>query len=269
MHQSSKIGFFQGLNVAALLAGRDVKNRYASSYAGIAWNIGVPLVFAMVNVTVFSVLLSGRMGVRYSDVPFALFYFVPFSLWIFFSEMVGRSSTVLREYSYLINKISFPVWVLPLVPLASALISQVVIFCILGALLAIYGVLPGVGMLVFVILWLLTILLAIGLSYLVSSISVYVPDMGQLVPILLTITFWLTPILYPVSIVEERAPGWVEALILTYNPFYYLVETARMAVFGGVVHWDYVAIVACASVGALLLGAIAFRKLRPGFADVL
>ena len=173
MHQSSKIGFWRGLGVAAMLARRDVKNRYASSYAGVAWNIGVPLVFALVNVVVFSVLLSGRMGARYSDVPFSLFYFVPYSLWILFFEVVGRSSGVLREYSYLINKISFPVWVLPLVPLASAFLSQLVIFLIVTVLLFTNGLAPDGGLLAFVLLWALTIVLAIGVSYLVSSISVY------------------------------------------------------------------------------------------------
>jgi ABC-type polysaccharide/polyol phosphate export permease len=269
MHQSSKIGFWRGLGVAAMLARRDVKNRYASSYAGVAWNIGVPLVFALVNVVVFSVLLSGRMGARYSDVPFSLFYFVPYSLWILFFEVVGRSSGVLREYSYLINKISFPVWVLPLVPLASAFLSQLVIFLIVTFLLFTNGLAPDGGLLAFVLLWALTIVLAIGVSYLVSSISVYVPDMGQLVPILLTITFWLTPILYPVSIVEERAPGWVKGLIITYNPFYYLAETARSSLFGLSVHASSLLVVAATSLVALGVGGWVFRKLRPGFADVL
>ncbi|EOA2940439.1 ABC transporter permease, partial [Yersinia enterocolitica] len=109
---------------AWMLAKRDLKNRYASSYAGIAWNIGVPLLYAIINVVVFSILMSGRMGARYGDVPFALFYFVPLSLWALFSDVVGRSTGILREYGYLINKIAFPFWVLPLVPLASALLSQ-------------------------------------------------------------------------------------------------------------------------------------------------
>ncbi|MGB5277655.1 MAG: hypothetical protein WBP02_10855, partial [Gammaproteobacteria bacterium] len=99
-----------------MLIKRDLKNRYASSYAGMAWNIVVPLLNAIIYVIVFSILMKGRMGSYYSDIPFALFYFVPFSLWTVFADVVGRSPGILKEYAYLINKIAFPSWVLPLVP---------------------------------------------------------------------------------------------------------------------------------------------------------
>ena len=122
----------ESLRLLYALAWRDIRNRYASSYAGIAWNIGVPLLYAIINVIVFSILMSGRMGARYGDIPFALFYFVPLTLWAFFSDVVVRSTGILREYSYLINKIAFPFWILPLVPIASALLSQGILL-ILGS----------------------------------------------------------------------------------------------------------------------------------------
>jgi ABC-type polysaccharide/polyol phosphate export permease len=77
-------GLKNSLSLAWMLARRDLKNRYATNYAGIAWNVLVPLLYALINVVVFSILMKGRMGERYGNLPFALFYFVPFALWSFF-----------------------------------------------------------------------------------------------------------------------------------------------------------------------------------------
>ncbi|NNV18874.1 hypothetical protein EHE22_00290 [Ochrobactrum pseudogrignonense] len=259
------------LRLAWMLALRDVRNRYASSYAGIVWTIGVPLLYAVINVFVFSILMRGRMGVHYGDIPFSLFYFVPFTLWSFFSEVVIRSTGILKQYSYLINKISFPVRVLPLVPLASAFISQLVIVFIVVLLMSIFRVTPTWEFLpIYGLVWLSCLLLTIGFSYLISAISVYIPDMEQIIPVAVNILFWMTPILYPATLVRDSGVIWAQVLIADLNPFYYLVEFARYSVFGhglGTWHGLILSIIAC--FGIFIFGIWSFKKLRPGFSDVL
>jgi lipopolysaccharide transport system permease protein len=267
MHQS---GLRNSLGLAWMLARRDLKNRYATNYAGIAWNVLVPLLYALINVIVFSILMKGRMGERYGDIPFALFYFVPFSLWAFFSEMTSRSTFILREYGYLINKIAFPYWVLPLVPLGSALLNQFILFCIIGVLLVVQGVSPAASAPLFLLVWLISIVLTVGIAYGLSSLSVYVPDLAQIVPVFVNILFWLTPILYSASLVETGGPIWVRKLIMEFNPFSYIVEMSRHSIFGTAeVSMAALGGLALLSVIVLVLGLAVFRKLKSGFADVL
>lgn len=259
-----------GLSLAWMLAKRDLRNRYASSYAGVAWNIGVPLLYSLINVTVFSILMSGRMGERYGNVPFALFYFVPFSLWTVFAEVVGRSPSILRDYSYLINKIAFPVWVLPIVPFASALLSQLIMLIITVILMVVLQIPLASSAWLFIPIWAIAMTLTLGVAYAVSALSVYVPDLVQAVPVGVTIVFWLTPILYPATLVEKNGALWIRNIIMDYNPFYYIVDFSRHAVLGGApVPLLQLGVMAFVALLALASGLLLFRKLRPGFADVL
>ncbi len=268
MQNQTNVGLAEGLRLAVMLSRRDMRTRYANSFAGVAWSIALPLLFALVNVVVFSVLMTGRMGTRYGDVPFSLFYFVPFSLWALFTEVTSRSTSILREYHYLITKIAFPTWVIPLVPLASALVSQLVMFAIIAFLLVTKSVMPSPDAWAFFVIWGLTVVMTIGVSYLVSSIAMYIPDVGQLVPVLVTILFWLTPILYPAAMAQD-GPLWFRNMVMHFNPFYYMVESARLAVLGAEpLPWSYVGIFACFAGVTLLLGWRVFSKLKAGFADV-
>jgi ABC-type polysaccharide/polyol phosphate export permease len=262
--------FFSGINLLWMLAKRDLTNRYASSYAGFAWNIGVPLFNALVLAVVFSALMNGRMGHDYGNVPFVLFYFIPFSLWTVFSEVVSRSAGIIREYGYLVNKISFPFWVLPMVPFASAFLSQTIILAIIAGLLFYLKLTLASTAGLFFVIWLLAILLTIGVSYAVSAISVYLPDMGQIVPLVLNVMFWMTPILYPPLLVKQHAPAWLQNLIIHFNPFYYIAEYSRYAVISGK-NIPLMNLGILFGVGALFLflGIIIFQKLKTGFADVI
>jgi ABC-type polysaccharide/polyol phosphate export permease len=253
-----------------MFAKRDLKNRYASSYAGVAWNIGVPLLYSLINAVVFSILMSGRMGARYGNIPFPLFYFVPFSLWTVFAEVVSRSTVILKEYSYLINKIAFPAWVLPLVPLASALVSQAIILLLTLGLMVHLDVSPSSTAGVFLLIWLISLVITLGIAYAVAALSVYVPDLAQAIPVGLTILFWLTPILYPATLVETHGALWTRNIIMHYNPFYYLIELSRNAVFGASsVSWVSIGAISIVASLTFAVGLFVFRKLQPGFADVI
>lgn len=263
-------GITNSLALAWMLARRDLKNRYATNYAGIAWNVLVPLLYAMINVVVFSILMKNRMGERYGNLPFSLFYFAPFALWSFFAEVIGRSTNILREYGYLINKIAFPFWVLPLVPLASAFLNQLILFCIVAVLMVVNGIAPGPSAWLFVVIWAVLVVLTVGLAFAVSSLAMYVPDLAQIVPVGVNILFWLTPVLYPATLVETDGALWVRSLIMEFNPFSYIVEMARQSLFGTApVPLQDLLGLALISVAVLAAGLWVFRKLRSGFADVL
>lgn len=258
------------IHLTVELARRDMITRYAGSFGGMFWHIGVPIIYTFINVMVFSMLMSGRMGDRYGGVPFVLFYLVPFSLWSFFSEVTLRSTNILREYSYLINKIAFPYWILPVIPIAGALLNQIVILMAVGIMLSYHGFTLGDSAYIYLILWFICCCFALGVSYAVSAMSVYIPDLSQIVPIFVNVLFWLTPILYSPALVMEKGPQWVQNVILHYNPFFYLVEMARDAVLGtaSLVPAHLVLLLALSLV-CLLGGLFVFAKLKAGFADVV
>ena len=263
-------GTTHGLRLAWALGIRDLRNRYAASIGGAAWLVGLPLLYSLINIFVFSILMSGKMGDRYGDVPFALFYFSAFSVWTVFAEVTGRSTALLREYGYLINKIAFPIWVLPLIAFASALLTQAVVLLITAFLLFWYGHPPSVHLWVYPLVWLCTVAITMGFAYAVSSVSVYLPDMIQAVPVCITVLFFLTPILYPPALVEQGATGFARNVLMDWNPFYYLVEAARAALIGvGPFPWHYLAFAAAFAAVVLSSGFALFRKLQNGFADVL
>lgn len=260
----------QGLRLAWALGLRDLRNRYAASIGGAAWLVGLPLLYSVINIFVFSILMSGKMGQRYGDVPFALFYFSAFSVWTLFSEVTARSTALLREYGFLINKIAFPVWVLPLVAFASALLTQAVTLLITAALMVWHAHAPSAHLWVYVLVWGCAILITLGFAYGISSLSVYIPDMSQVVPVCITILFFLTPILYPPALVEAGATGMARNILMDWNPFYYLIECARAALLGvGPFPWEYLAYAAAFAIVAFVVGASLFRRLQAGFADVL
>lgn len=263
-------GIASSLSLAWMLAKRDLKNRYVTSYAGIAWNVLVPLLYALINVVVFSILMKNRMGERYGNLPFSLFYFAPFALWSFFAEVIGRSTTILREYGYLINKIAFPYWVLPLVPLASAFLNQLILFCIVAVLMVANGIAPAASAWLFLAIWAVLVMLTVGIAFAVSALAMYVPDLAQIVPVGVNILFWLTPILYPATLVETGGPLWVRSLIMEFNPFSYIVEMARQSLYGtGTVSFQALGGLVLVALVVLAGGLCVFRKLRSGFADVL
>lgn len=258
------------LHLAWMLAKRDLLNRYISSYAGFFWNIGVPLFNALIMAIIFTVLMDGRLGLDYGDTPFVLFYFIPFSLWVVFAEVVGRSTGILREYDYLINKISFPYWVLPLIPLASALLNQFIILSIVAVLFKYFNLSVSNLAYIYFFIWLITLILTIGFAYAVSAISVYLQDLKQIVPLFINILFWLTPILYPPFLIEQKAPIWLKTIIISFNPFYYLSEYSRYSLLG-TEEFPFLNLVMLLAISCILLflGIFTFKKLKAGFADVI
>lgn len=268
--RSADIGLMSGLSLAKTMALRDLKNRYANTYGGFIWHLGVPFIYALINVAVFSTLMKGRIGGDYSGIPFVLYYFVPFSLWTFFSEMMGRSTTVLRDYGFLINKIAFPAWILPLIPVATSLLFQLVAMAISVVLMLYFKIPLADNAGYFLIVWLASTIFTIGAAYMISALSLYVPDLVQVVPVVVGIIFWLTPIVYPASIILDNGSPWITNVIVHANPFYFLVETARLSVFSEapIAAWSVVMALLVALM-FLSAGLWVFRKLQPGFADVI
>lgn len=246
------------------LAKNDVKSRYAGSFFGIIWAFMQPLVTILVFWFVFQVGLKNPPVI---NIEFILWFVAAYIPWIYFSDGVISSANCFFEYNYLVKKMKFRTSILPIVKVLSATLIHLFFIIFVLFMYFIYGY-------KFEFIWLQTIYysfctfcLVVGISWIVSSISVFFKDFAQIVNIALQIGFWLTPIFWAPDSISESV-----LTVLKFNPMYYVVQGYRDCFITGIYFWERGAInfyfwgVVCI---VFVLGTVTFKKLRPHFADMI
>ena len=251
------------------LVRRDFEQRYVGSLAGWLWGLIHPLV--LLGVYTFVFVYAFRMELPDGEVTdnYPLFLFAGMLPWLLFSETLQRSASSLVEYANLIKKSVFPAEVVPLTILLSTLISH---FLALLLLIVASAVVLGHvnGALVVVLLYLPPLgLLTLGLSWIAAGLHVYVRDTGQVLAVVLTAWFWLTPIFLYEDILRSRFDGRL-SFLLQVNPLAYVVRAYRESVLGtGVPAWGDLGVLMLFGAASFLVGGLFFRYAKRGFADVL
>jgi len=244
---------------------RDFEQRFIGSAAGWLWGVIHPLVLLASWIFVFQVCLHVQLPANEVTQHYSLFLFCGFLPWLLFQETVTRSASSMIDHANLITKTVFPAEIVPLSIFFSSLINHVLA---LGLVIAIVGIYVG-----HFSLWMLSLpvyivligLFAIGIGWIVASLQVYLRDTAQILSVVLTFWFWITPIM----IDEQRFPAPVRFL-LRINPLAFLVRAYRERLLS----YRYpsvneFALLAMYAVGAFVLGGLFFRHLKRGFADVL
>jgi lipopolysaccharide transport system permease protein len=255
----------QGRTLLFGLVKRDFELRYKGSVAGWLWGVIHPLVLLLVYTFVFSICLHQTPGPGAVTQTVPLFLFAGMLPWLLFSETVQRSATSLTEQSMLITKTVFPSEVVPVAIFLSSLVSHLiaVTLAIAGAGLFLRRFGPALAALPLVVA--LLGLFAIGLAWIVASLQVYLRDTAQVLTVLLTLWFWITPIF----ISERRFPVRFRFL-LAINPLAPTVRAYREMLLGGT--WPRAGDLALTLVSGLAVfigGGLFFRYMKRGFADVL
>jgi ABC-type polysaccharide/polyol phosphate export permease len=244
---------------------RDIRARYIGSFLGIFWSIIHPVIQIIIYYFVFSVVLKIKLGPEYGETNFAIWLVAGLLPWIFFAEVVSRSPQAVLEQASLISKTVFPSEVLSLTHLLSAIINHMIGVFIFIIFLLLLG--HGVNVKIFFIFpfLLFSAMFALGISWALSSLNVFFRDIGQIVGVFVNIWFFLTPIMYPRYLVPENLQA-----LYGLNPMLYAIEGYRSAFLGsttlGMVGIAYFLLI---SLSTFTLGGIIFKKLKPGFADVL
>lgn len=243
-----------------ILTERDVKVRYKQTALGAAWAIVQPL-FTML---VFSLFFGKLAGMPSDGVPYPLFVYAGILPWIFFSNALTKSGNSLVSNSNLITKVYFPRMIIPIATVAAGLLDFLIAFVFLVALMFYYGVGFSVNLLMLPVLTLLTSLLAIGVGMYASALNVKYRDIGQILPFLVQLWMFATPIIYPASIIPA---DW--RWVLAINPLTGIIEGYRAAFFGKPFDWFALTISAVITFAILIYAAYTFRKMERGFADVI
>ena len=254
------------------LSKRDVKMRFAGSYLGFLWAFIVPLFTSLVYVLVFSLLMKGVMaGGIYGRYDFTTLYFLGFAPWLLFADVVARSTSVIRENRGLIRNIRFDQRLLPLSLLMSSCIAHVVVVSLCLILISLNGYPLSHRPYLLPVYFFLLLVFSLGLSYLIASLSVFLSDLTQAVPIVLSLLFFATPILYTPEVIERAGSRVANVLLLKLNPMKHFVEGYRVALVNVDAPLDVrgLVILVFYALGTLAFGYYVFRKLERGFADVL
>lgn len=241
----------------------ELAKRNASSIGGLFWTFFTP---TATIVTIWLALDYG-LGMRATSGPgYGQALISGLAAWLFFSDAVNGGSQAIVGNPHFVKKVKFPVALLPAATVMAALVTHIVVLGLVVLLLAIQGTLPGMALLSLPAWVLLAFVIALSCALLASALTVVIPDVGAVLPSMIGLMFWLTPIVWPLEMVPEHA-RWIAML----NPMTLVVEGYRFALLGRSLPFDSLALAAIAF-GILLLSAVAialFARLRLIFADVL
>lgn len=247
------------------MVSRDIRTRYMGSYLGFFWSVIHPLTQLLLYYFLFSVVMRIRLGEEYGETSFAIWLIAGLLPWMFFTEVVNRSPNAVLEQASVIKKMVFPSELLPFVHLTAAMVNHFIGIGILTCFLLLLGY--GISLkILFVFLYLLMIgIFALGISWLLSSLNVFLRDIGQVIGVIINIWFFLTPISYPSHMIPPEAQG-----VLRLNPMLYAIDGYRMALLGrGNIDFSGLVIFLIVALITFAVGGLTFQKLKPAFADVL
>lgn len=242
-------------------AWRDIKVRYKQTVMGVLWAVVQPVL----TMIVFSVFFGKLANVPSEGIPYPIFVYAGLLPWTYFSQSLTRSSQSIVANAGLIRKVYFPRLIAPASASLSALVDFFVSFSVFLFLMIYYKFSPAKGIILFLPLVLLTFLCSLGIGFWLSALNVMYRDIGYIIPFFISLGMFLTPVIYPVSILPEKY-SW----ILYLNPTTGIIESFRSALLG------YKPIPAfgltLSFVITLLLfvsGMLFFRKMEKSFADVV
>ncbi|MDB5927718.1 MAG: rfbA5 [Betaproteobacteria bacterium] len=247
------------------LAVYELRNRYASTMIGALWAIIHPLL----TITVFWYVATRGLKVSFTtETPFVLLMFAGFVPWLLFADGISGATNSITNYSYMVRKVAFPVHILPAVPICASLFVHAAVFSLLLVILAWYGRFPRLEFLAVLYYLAALILFTLGLGWLLSALHVFSRDVGQALTTVLTLLFWVTPILWP----AQNIGGWAK-LVLQLNPLYFIVEGYRSALLTEHAHpfglWPLDLYFWTVTIVLLAVGASVFRRVEGDFGDVL
>ena len=251
------------------LVRRDFQMRYVGSMAGWLWGLIHPLVLLGVYTFVFVYAFGIRLPPEEVTQNYPLFLFAGMLPWMLFSESLQRSASALPEYSNLIKKSVFPAEVVPLTIFLSNLISHFLAVALMMVAAAIW--LGQVSWTVIVLPFYVLILglLTVGLSWIAAGLHVYLRDTAQILSVVLTAWFWLTPIFLYEEILRDKFDGRL-AFLLVVSPMAYMVRFYRSTLLGNEISpWPDLLLMGLFSAVIFVAGGLFFRRMKRGFADVL
>jgi lipopolysaccharide transport system permease protein len=258
---SLKLGeLYRYRDLLYFLTWRDVKIRYKQAFLGFLWAFIQPFL----KMVVFSAVFGGLAKIDSEGFPYPIFLYAGLLPWQFFSEAVNRSGQSIVSGANLITKVYFPRLIMPVASVGACLVDFAISFGLLIAMMFYYRMVPGPTILMVLPLVLLTVLASLGIGVFVSALNTAYRDFRYALPFLVQIWMYVTPVIYPVTIIPDR---WRWVILL--NPMAGIVDAYRSAILGKPFEWGSLAISLGVATLMFLIGLAYFRRTERYFADIV
>lgn len=244
---------------------REFQSKYRNSLLGAAWTILNPLAMIFVYTVIFAQIMKAKLPGVDSTFGYSIYLCAGVLTWGLFAEIIGRGQTVFLEHANLIKKISFPRICLPVVVILSVGLNFMIIFGLFTLFLVVSGNFPGWAYLAVLPVLAVQILFSIGLAIIIGVLNVFFRDVGQFFGIVLQFWFWVTPIVYPATILPEGIKS-----LMVYNPMATFMAAYQGVLVRGVVpDWRDFIWITVISLGLCVFAMRLFRKRAGEMVDEL
>lgn len=253
---------FQNKQLLFQFSKNDFKAKYAGSALGIVWAFLNPLVTVLTYWFVFSVVGLTRSGNQ--NYPFIVYLVTGMVPWFYFSDALLSTTNVFREYSYLVKKVVFQIQILPTVKILSNLYTHCFFILIGFVICGLNGFLPSIYAIQIIYYLICLIVFLSALTWFTAAIQPFLPDITQVIQLLLQTIMWSLPILW--------VPSGKWSAILKLDPLYYIVQGYRDAFVDHQWFFQHGKETLYFWAVTLLLfwgSSIIFKRLKPHFSDVL
>ncbi len=251
------------------LVQRDLEARYKGSVLGNLWPLLNQLSQLLIYTYVFSIVLNVKLnlkGLPANDATFGLWLFAGLLPWMAFTGGLSQSAASVLMQPNLVKKVVFPLALLPLVPILSTFIESTFGLIALIVLVAVSSQTVHATLVLLPLVFLPQLLLTAGLGYLMAGFTVFLRDIPQTISVILNLWFYLTPIVYPASVIPKE----FRELVFWLNPLAAISEVYRdLVLVGEVKHWGEWGVASAISLVVFCLGVWCYRRLSTAFSDLL
>ncbi|HEX2274183.1 MAG TPA: ABC transporter permease [Acidimicrobiales bacterium] len=247
--------------VVVSLAQRDFLVRYKQTFLGVLWAVFAPLTLVLV----FSLVFERVADVSTGGAPYALFAYLGLLPWTFLSTSLSQGGLSLEANRHLLNRVAFPREVFPLATVAAAAVDLLIASSVLAVLFVAYGVAPRPTSFWAPLLFAVQLAFVLGVALVASVGVVYARDLRHLIPIVLQIGLFATPVAYGMEAIPS---GWRLAYSVV-NPMAAVIDGLRRTVlWGSPPRWDLLAAASLGAAAVLVGGYVLFKRLETGLADI-
>lgn len=254
MQMAKALWAYRGFIIGS--AQREFQSKYRNSLLGAAWTVLNPLAMIVVYTVIFAQVMRTKLPGADSTFAYSIYLCAGVLTWGLFAEITGRAQNMFLEHANLLKKLSFPRLCLPVTVVANACLNFAIVFGLFTAFLIISGNFPGWAYLGLLPVLAIQIAFAIGLGISLGVLNVFFRDVGQFFGIFLQFWFWLTPIVYPATILPEGLRP-----LMAFNPMAVTTEAYQtILVAGQWPNWQALWPVALLSLFSCALGFRLFRR---------
>ena len=240
---------------------RDVKVKYKQAFLGFAWAILVPLI----QVLLFTGIGKAAGFDRHFAGPYILYVYAGLLPWLFLSGSITNGGLSLMNQQNLLSKIYMPRLLIPASTIGTALVDFAISAAVFATLMLALGFVPASTIAVLPLLILLSIVLALGIAFMLSALTINYRDVRFLIPFLAQVLMWVSAAVYPPRIFD-RYPQYM--ILLDFNPLYGVICAFRSAILGEPWHWRALWISVGFALVMFVWGMYYFKKAERRFADI-